>query len=529
MKNVCTALGVCGALAVSASASIASTISVASGAELQSAIFTAQPGDTILLVRGAVYVGNFTLTDKGPSTAVITIRTAGDDGLAREGERVQPSMAPLLAKIQSPNSAPAILTAPGAHHWRLMLVEVAGNGGGDLITLGEGSAAQVSLARVPHDLMLERVYIHGDPLRGQKRGIALNSASTTITGSYISDIKAVGQDSQAICGWNGPGPYAITNNYLEGAGENLLFGGADPAIPNLVPADITITGNLFSKPVAWRSEGWAVENLFELKNARRVFVAGNVFQYNWEGGQSGYAILFTVRNQDGGCPWCQLDHILFAGNVVAHSGGGIQMLGVDYAHPSQQTNAIVIQNNLFGDIDSEHWGGNGYFMSILGGPRDITVDHNTIISDHGSGVLQADGPPIFQFRFTNNLAKHNAYGIIGTGHGVGNDAIGAFFPASDISTNVFAGGNPGAYPAGNAFPAPAQFEAQFMSYTGGDYRLNGASPWHNAGSDGLDLGVVFGGAAAVPVTSGGTTPSTGDPTSPPQDSATHQAVDRAPQ
>ena len=32
-------------------------------------------------------------------------------------------------------------------------------------------------------------------------------------------------------------------------------------------------------------------------------------------------------------------------------------------------------------------------------------------------------PPILQFKFTNNLAKHNSYGIIGTGHGVGSDTI----------------------------------------------------------------------------------------------------------
>src|SRR4029077_1102671 len=146
---------------------------------------------------------------------------------------------PLLAKIQSPNSAPAIATALFAHHYQLQLLEFLPTFQGlyDVIELGDGN--QASLAVVAHDLVVDRVYIHGDPTLGQKRGIALNSASTTITGSYISDIKAVGQDSQAICGWNGPGPYTITNNYLEAAAENLLFGGADPSVPNLVPADIT--------------------------------------------------------------------------------------------------------------------------------------------------------------------------------------------------------------------------------------------------------------------------------------------------
>jgi len=516
MKLFHSALVMCTGLVLCSSASIASTISVGSGAELQGAIVNAQPGDTILLARGIVYTGNFTLTDKGSSGAatdgsMITIRTAGDDGLARDGERVSPAMAPLLAKIQSGNSAPAIQTAPGAHHWRLMLLEVVGNGLGDLITLGDGGSPQVSLARVPHDLIVDRVYVHGDALRGQKRGIALNSASTTITGSYIADIKAVGQDSQAICGWNGPGPFTITNNYLEAAAENVLFGGADPTIPNLVPADITITGNLVSKPLAWRTQNWVVKNLLELKNARRVLVAGNMFENNWEGGQPGYAILFTVRNQDGGCPWCQVDHVTFAANIVQHSGAGIQMLGSDYSNPSRQTQAIVIQNNLFADIDSQHWGGNGYFLTITSAPRDVTIDHNTIISDHGSGVVQADGPPILQFRFTNNLAKHNSYGFIGTSHGVGNDSISAFFPASDISGNVLAGGSPAAYPPGNSFPTPAQFEAQFASYSGGDYRLLAASPWRGAGLDGLDLGVVFGSAATASAPSAGPTPAPPSP------------------
>ena len=100
------------------------------------------------------------------------------------------------------------------------------------------------MAQIAHDLAVDGFAVWAAMRwRAVKRGIALNSAATTITGSYISDIKAVGQDSQAIAGWNGPGPYTITNNYLEAAGENLMFGGADPAVPGLVPADITIKGN----------------------------------------------------------------------------------------------------------------------------------------------------------------------------------------------------------------------------------------------------------------------------------------------
>src|SRR5262249_3751760 len=271
-------------------------------------------------------------------------------------------------------------TAAGAHHWRLMLLEIQGNGTSDIVTLGDGSSDQRTSAQLAHDLQVDRVYLHGDGSRGQKRGIALNSASTTITGSYIAHIKATEQDSQAIGGLNRPGPDGVNHKHPQGAAEKVSVGG-------LVPSDITIADNQFFKPPSWRAENWVVKNLFELKNARRVSVLRNTFDYNWEGGQSGYAILFTVRNQDGNCPWCQVDHVTFEQNIVRHASAGVEILGYDDIHPSQQTQAIVIRNNLFADIDSQNWGGNGYFLAVLGGPRDITVDHNTIISDHGSGIV----------------------------------------------------------------------------------------------------------------------------------------------
>jgi hypothetical protein len=489
-----TAIRVCASVLLTAAPLGAATIAVPDGGNLQQAINSAAPGDVIALAPGATFIGSFTLPAKS-GDAVITIRTAGDDGLPGDAERVSPANAGALATIRANGNAPAIKTDAGAHHWRLMLLEVQGAGGGDLITLGDGSSAQTSLSQIAHDLVVDRLYIHGDAVKGQKRGIALNSASTTITGSYISDIKLVGQDSQAICGWNGPGPYAITDNYLEAAGENVMFGGSDPSVPNLVPADITIAGNYVTKPVAWRTEKWSAKNLIELKNARRVLISGNIFENNWEGGQPGFAIVFTVRNQDGKCPWCQVDHVTFERNVVRHSAAGVKILGWDNNHPSQQTQAILIRNNLFYDIDSKVWGGNGYFVAMTDGARDIVVDHNTVVQVNASGIVQIDGPPVLGFVYTNNISKYGNYGISGTGHGSGNSAIGAFLPGSDITRNVIAGAPAASYPAGNSFPSAAQFETQFISFTGGDYRLVATSPWRGAATDGQDLGAPLG---AVP-------------------------------
>jgi hypothetical protein len=182
------------------------------------------------------------------------VRSSARDQLPGAGQRIRPQHAALLARLRSPNTSPALRTAPGSHHWQLEYLEFAGNqnGYGDLIQIGDGSSAQNTIEKAPYDFVLSHLYIHGDPLLGQKRCVSLNAARVTIRDSHISDCKGVGNDTQAICGWNGPGPYVIENNYLEGAGENVMFGGADPAIPNLVPDGITFRHNLVSRPMSWR-------------------------------------------------------------------------------------------------------------------------------------------------------------------------------------------------------------------------------------------------------------------------------------
>jgi hypothetical protein len=467
-----------------------STIRIASGADLQAALNNARPGDTILLARDGRYLGNFVLPRRDGAAdddRVVTVRTEGD-GWPRESERMTPAAAEHLAKLQSPNASPVLQTAPAARGWRIALVELqpTRDAGGTIVSLGDASQTQQTIASVPSHLTLDRLYIHGDPERGQRRGIALNSSSTTITGCHISDIKTVGSDSQAIAGWNGPGDYTIQNNYLEAAGENILFGGGDPAIPDLVPARIVVRDNLLTKSLAWREPGapkWQVKNLFELKNARGVIVEHNVMERSWEQAQTGYAVLFTVRNQDGHCPWCQVEDVQFRGNLVRDVAAGIQVLGSDNNHPSRQTNRIVIRDNVFDGIDKAAWGGDGYFLLLSDAPRDVTVDHNTIVQRASSGLVKIAHGVTQGFVFTNNIAGHGEYGIIGRDRGVGNDSIAAYLPGATITRNVIAGGKASAYPPGNLFPSVDDARKQLDGY-----RLAGGSSWKRAGTDGRDLG-----------------------------------------
>jgi hypothetical protein len=466
----------------------AKTWVVAANGNLQDAIDAAEAGDTIVLEAGATYVGNFTLPAKS-GDAYVTIRSSAPDAvLPADGVRMTPAYSASLPKLRSPNSQPALATEPYAHHYRIQFVEFLANaqGAGTMMALGDGSAAQDTLAVVPHHLIVDRVYMHGDVALGQKRGIALNSAHTSIVHSYISEIKAIGQDSQAIGGWNGPGPYLISNNYLEAAGENVMFGGADPAIPQLVPSDITFTRNHLFKPLSWRGSVWSVKNIFELKSAQRVLVDGNLMENNWLAAQSGYAVLLKSVNQDGGAPWSVVQDVMFTNNVVRHVSSAINILGRDTRYPAVEANNIVIRNNLFSDVSAVRYGGAGRFLLINGG-TDITIDHNTVISD-GASVVSADVNATLQFVFTNNVLLHNLYGVKGSGTAIGNGTIAKYFPNGQFFGGLYVGGKASLYPAGNYFPATPD-AAGFVDYAGGDYRLSTACAYLSGASDGNDPGV----------------------------------------
>jgi hypothetical protein len=463
-------------------------ITVAAGGDLQKAIDAAQPGDTILLTPGATYRGIFNLPAKSGSS-YITIRSAASDSqLPGPGVRMTPAYASQLPKIQGGVAgAPAFTTSAGAHHYYLQFLEVTSTyAPNQIIEFGRDASPQTTLSSVPHDLVIDRCYIHGDASNGQKRGIALNSASTWIVNSHISDIKSGSEDSQAIAGWNGPGPFTIENNYLEAAGENVLFGGGDPAISNMVPSDISFRYNYVTKKTSWRGSGWTVKNLLELKNAQRMVIDSNIFENNWEAAQSGYSIVLTPRNQGGSAPWSVVQQIEFTNNIVRHVSSVFNILGQDDENASRLTNAVTVRNNLFDDVSSSRWGGAGLLVLTQGGSN-ISFDHNTVFTD-ASSVVYADATTVSGFTFTNNIIPDNNYAVMGGNASEGTVTLNKFFPGAVFQANVIVGGNSGAYPSGNFFPSSTS-GVGFVDVNGGDYRLSSSSPYRSRGTDGQDIGV----------------------------------------
>ncbi len=464
----------------------AATLIVPASSDLQAVINAARPGDTIVLEAGATFTGSFVLPAKF-GDEWITITSSAASALP-EGVRVTPSDAARMPRIVTPgNGQPVLTTDAFAHHFRFVGIEFTSAKAEalvyDLIQLGDGGTGQRSEAQIPHHLVFDRCFIHGSAAGTLKRGIALNSAHTEITNSYLSDFKAAGQDAQAIAGWNGSGNYLIANNHLEASGYPVIFGGSDVSVPDLVPSDIRILRNTFTRPLAWRGV-YSVKNLFELKSARRVTVSGNLFENNWVDGQTGYAIVFTVRDEDGRVPHAVVEDVEFSHNIVRHSAAGLNF----YGREGQGLQRVRVHNNLFEDIDGGRWGGNGRFI-LMDNVADVTFDHNTILN---TGTLfYVYGVASERVNFTNNIARLTGYGIFGDGVGSGNRAVAAFLPNSSITRNLLTDGNfylyPWTYPEGNIGKETID-GGVFMDAAGGNYRLSPGSPYRGAGTDGKDLG-----------------------------------------
>ena len=195
---------------------------------LQAALNKAVAGDSLIL--SGTFRGNFTLPARSCS-GWVTIVGAGLT--TPEGERLTPRAAAGLPKLITPNHEPALRMKNPTCGWRPVGIEVTGtlpvtSMQYGLVWLGAGGdkaagQTQTTLAAVPRDIILDRVCIHGSPTLNSTRCLALNSANTVVINSWFGECHALGSDSQAIEGWNGPGPYLIENNFLGGAGENIMF------------------------------------------------------------------------------------------------------------------------------------------------------------------------------------------------------------------------------------------------------------------------------------------------------------------
>ena len=508
-------------------------------AALQAALDCALPGATIILKSATVYQGNFILRYRAQSSTTPLPITIQSDQYVATGTRVNPIERPTDEASMAWLRVPAGSTKPvlatelrdvgdttraAASHYRLHGIKFfTKHWVTQLVRLG--TATETRRRELPKDIAFDRCYFAGSAGEGSRQGLVANARDIRVTNSYFKDFKDTSSDAQAIVAWNGAGPFVIANNYLEGSGQNVMFGGDDPSIRGLVPANITIVQNHFFKPIAWTTarstrrgssfrQKWLIKNLFELKNAESVRVEGNVFENNWiQGDQQGFAIVFTPRNQDGAAPWSRVQNVEFRDNLVKNSIAGFDLVLTDGRYPSQPLARVVIENNLLVNINGDAVPRSnpgtrpGRLFQILNPISeslaiDLLVTRNTAFSTRE--VTFSARNATSGFTFSANVVRHNPCtafndcGISGNHTAPGDASLDRWFSDSIVTGNIlFDAGDTRSrdYPTGNRLPPSVTFRSDCDGSTATIDQTTGL-----ASGDAADYTAV--GAACEPVNRG---------------------------
>ena len=409
------------------------SVTLGARADITAALRSSRGGAVVCLTAGATY-GPFELPVRvRGDTGWIVLRT--HTSLPGEGTRVRPSTARSLAKVvQTANGEPALTTGAGASRYMVQGLEIAT--GPDvrktfaLVALGNGGKEQDTMDEVPQRLILSQMFIHGSATGEMQRCIYLNSGATAIVDSWISDCHGKGYDSQAISSINGPGPHLVRNNYLEGAGENVMWGGATPSIPGMVAADITFQRNHVYTPIAWKGR-WTKKNLLELKNAVRVLIEDCVFDGSWTDGQIGAALLFKSINDQGNCNWCRTTDVTVRRSYITHAAGGIVFSGAESYNGGKVDTAarrFLIQDVVFDSLNIAPYTGGGRAVQITGGASDIVFERTVIAGNVRNAMVLDKSRPASRTAFRNNVWTHGDYLATSDGSGIGLPSLNAGLP-----------------------------------------------------------------------------------------------------
>jgi hypothetical protein len=525
-------------------------LSAAAGEDISKALAKASCGDTVQLQAGATF-GALLLPQKNcdDSHWIIVRTSAPDSKLPPEGTRLTPCSAGVsslpgrpdlkckstenvLAKIEfsGKGGSGPVTFAPGANHYRLIGLEITRASPGVCVY------NLIEFKGAADHIVFDRMWIHGTAQDETTRGIFLGSSRyLAVVDSFFTDFHCVAKtgactDSQAIVGGLrdlSMGPYKIVNNFLEAAGENILFGGG---AATMAPADIEIRHNYFFKPLTWLKDQagfvggrdgspFIVKNLFELKNAQRVLFEGNVLEHSWGGfSQTGFGILLTPRNQPRGieslCPNCIVTDVTIRLCKITDVASGFQ-IAIPVDGPgrvaAKDGGRYSIHDVVLDNLQPVSYKGFGMFAQIstaLRAPNapklhDLKIDHVTAFAPKALFVMGGppDEPKMSGLSITNSILVTSGKSVFSTGGPEqqnctaaafgksARDFLGQCFSSYTFHHNVIVGPQD-EWPKDNK-TLKSVGDVGFSDYkdgAGGDYHLSAHSKFKKAGSDQKDLG-----------------------------------------
>jgi hypothetical protein len=319
-----------------------------------------------------------------------------------------------------------------------------------------GSQASVRQEQLAHHIVFYQCWIHGsDSAFGATNGIQADTGDFEFRNGVIDNIKATGE-VHGLISTSAVGPHRIINSQITALTINSLYGGANSNVIGRSPADILFLGNYYWKPfkyMIWsntmdptgacpsdsstegalynatisatyyecRSGAWVQladsteynglalprlggatrgfnKNNFELKNATRVKVRGNVINGAWGlqfGSQSGAAVLYNAVDATGTSATKNLgvkvSHVDFRNNRIKNTASGIALGNLGW-----QINSItagsplklnVVSTTGFSTEDTK------YMVSYTSCITSVSTKLLRVINETQFEVYNTDGTP----------------------------------------------------------------------------------------------------------------------------------------
>jgi hypothetical protein len=232
---------------------------------------------------------------------------------------------------------------------------------------------------------------------------------------------------------------------------------------------------------------WTVKNLFELKNAQRVLIEGNVMENNWLDAQIGFAIVFG--SADTSYPWCVVQDVTMQYNHIHNSAGGFNLF--DHYGNALTMRRVAVRHNLLTNIGAPGLGQNGRMFQLQGRVDDLAIENNTGFAPQVYITFGDKAGPMSRFSFRNNIGGEALYPVHG-GLGNGAQAIAVYTTAgSRFERNVIVTRMPPRVLPPNNTYVPARTAIGFTEGSTGPtgYRLSRESAYYASGTGASKPGV----------------------------------------
>jgi hypothetical protein len=331
-----------------------------------------------------------------------------------------------------------------------------------------------------------------------------NAFVTSISGSTVSYLKAL---CHSYDGGNSCAPVGT----VPSNGNTAQWGGYQPQ-------NITVRQNLFAHRAEWTTQlkDCGGKGYAEIKSCVNCVFDGNTFS-----GCTGVTV--TVRNQGGDGPWASVDGLTFSNNYFKNSNQTFTAVLVDGGNLSRRSRNVTWTNNLMvGLVTSEYLYG-GYLSGNFQGGDNVTITHNTALFSNYRNFLAFAPNQTTNLTMRDNIFRVAPNICFTDFAGTSSTSPPSCWPSAAVDHNVLINADGwSASEISSWWPYPGNALTGGLSNVGftapsippdavGNYRLLASSPYHNAASDGTDIGVNYntlvGHLGYDPNSSSGTSPS----------------------